>query len=557
MQRALPRWPGLTPLVLLAAAAAAGAGEPEGEVRRLTTTVRYVSGGVVYLAAGDESGVRVGDLVQVTLSGGEELRLRVVATSRSNASAVTESGRSPALLPAGQPVVILVKAAPKPAAEPGAAREGGLWEEARPAWGDDELPPGFRPLLAPVVGGEGTRGREELLRLDGRLTLTGTWFEDREVDRRWSRLRAYLDLETSRLAGSDWRAVIRLSTNGQWERREEDDYQVRLHELYFEHAPQSGGHRVRLGRFFFDPLPSVGQLDGAHGEVRLGQGPMSVGAAAGLLPTLEGEKLDYRRAGGAVYVAWHSDPLQSTGFDGALGYHGTVDDSRFDRSAVMARQELRLFDLVFLSAQEDVDFYDTSDTHSGTRLTRAFFDLRVQPKPWLGIGAGYDRNELVDTWQQRELWDAQLDPRDTLGVRYYVYANQGAPWGLSFSQRLALITRHEQEDQYSLSLSAAKVGIFSPGDSVGVGYTGLFGGFTEVHTPWIELHKQLPAQIDLWFRYRLQAIAPSLGDDLTQHELTTGVSWAVSQLFLQLEGAWTTGDQVDSYRGLASVTWRF
>ncbi|MCA8920800.1 MAG: hypothetical protein KDD82_03260 [Planctomycetes bacterium] len=548
--------------------------EAEAKLRPVETRVKYVVEGTVYLSAGRRDGIQVGDSLLVTLDDGFEERLQITATAE-RASSARLPGPLALLVRPGQRATVLThepagteapsKATPAGAgaAAPGQGAQAqdpsGLWDDAEPAWEGATVQGPLRPLLAPVATPEAALAREtrDAFLLDGRLTLSAYRVDDTEVRRSWTRLRAYADVEVDRLDGTDWRAVIRLSANTQLEQSASDTYQLRMHELYVEHSPSDQRHRFRLGRFFFEPLPMVGQLDGLHGEIQLGTGPVYVGAAAGFLPTARRETPDYRRAGGVAYLSVRSDPLAPTGVDASLGVFGSVDDSHLDRTALMARLSARFAARVYLTLMETVDVYDTTDYRQGIRSTRAFADLRVQIVRQLAVGAGYDRNELADTIASRQFYFGLQSPGNTRAERYYVYANQHLQPGWSFSQRLSLITRRTRKNQTSLALTCSKSGIFAPGDSIRAGYYGLFGGPTESHSPYVELTKALTVELSLWTRYRLQLLKPELGSDLTQHELSLGLSWGLGDLYLQLEGSYTTGDSVRRYTGFGSLTWRF
>lgn len=542
-------------------------GEPrqDGSVRKVAAKVRYVTGDTLYLDVGREDGVATGDVVVVSRPPLAKLRLKVTATARTSASVSVAPEDVPSLA-VGQRAVVLTrrrkKAAPRKSGvgpDRAAAKEDPrrAWKGARPAGDDPSLPEDFQPLLAPVSRAAAEREGAPLFVLDGRITLSGSTLRDEEVERDWQRVRAYGSIELSELGGTDWRLVARASANAQFEADKEDSEQVRVHELTLAHEPREGQHRLRLGRFFFDPLPAVGQIDGVHGELRLGEGPFFVGAAGGLRPDPGQEALDAERATAAAYGAFRSDPRRDVSLSTNVGFFATSTRSKRDRSAVTGTQVLSLFRTVTFVGQQVVDLYDTDDRREGLRLTRAHADLRIQLQPWLYIGGGYDQNELPDTADAVEYFPNVARLEATRSRRAYAYAGQRLGAGWSLTQRGAIVRLAGGVDQISVNAGASKLGVFSEGDLLVFGYRGLLGGHTEVHRAYVELLKELPYAFHLRGRYQPQLISPDGGDDLIQHEFILGADWDLGALALTVEGAAIVGDDVALYRGFASLTWRF
>ncbi len=569
---AVPRRPwlwavGLALITLGVSPALAG---PPDAVRKLKAKVRYVADDMVYLSVGRERGVAKGDVVTISRRNQRPLRLQVASIS-TKGSAVRVTSIQAASLKVGQRAVVFVRKAktPKRAEEPVRDPRAGApirtWEGATPTWGGGgDLPEGFRPLLAPITGSsDSEREGAPAFLVDGRVTLSADAIQDEELDRDWQRLRAYGAVEFSELGGTDWRLVTRVSANAQFEDDDndiDDSYQARLHELFLAHEPLDNGHRFRLGRFFFDPLPQVGQIDGAHAELRVGESPVYFGAAGGFRPDARQEQPNTDRGVATAYGMFRTDHRGAVTLDARLGYFGTQYRSQNDRSAIAASQYISLFRWVTVVAQQTVDIYDSDDRRSGTRLTRAHVNVRLQLQPWLYLGGGYDQNELPDTIDNRKLFPDVAKLGDTRSQRSYAYAGQRLPAGWHVNERVSLIRLRHREDQIALSLGASKFGVFSGGDLLLFGYRGVFGGLTEVHSGYVELLKELPSDFGIRGRYSPQLIKAEGAvddEDFLQHRVTLGVEWDPGSVSASVNASTTFGDDVELYHLFASVTWRF
>ena len=383
--------PALLPLALTLLAAAPGALAPAAAFAAAARVI-YVTGGSVYVDAGREQGIAVGDTLEVLREGAVVARLRVAFVSTGKASCDTL--RTQGGIRVGDPVRYSarpVEPSPEqPAAGADSARAGAGPVPIRAAPGGApkrRTPPvrgrvGVGLVNVPGAGGAPGYTQPSLsLRLDGSAAYGAPM--DFSIDVRGHR--------TYRGGASDGvTRVYRLSTA------------VR---------DASGNRRLSVGR---QPLPvssSAGLFDGGLGQI--GGARWAVGVFSGLEPDPAAYDFSTRIVQSGAFAQWRSAPASTRRWSATLGFLDSRDrgspsrDFAFLQASWMSRR-------AFATVSQEVDVNASWKRALGdpaVSLTSTFATARLQATPRLSLHAGFDNRRNVRLYRDRETPVTEFDDR--------------------------------------------------------------------------------------------------------------------------------------------------
>jgi len=366
---------------LAVAVAAAVLATAAAEAAERPLTVSYVSSSAVYVDAGRAEKIALGDRLRVVRQGETIAELEVDFVAEHSASCrVVEAPRE---VRAGDRVIRIAGAEADPPSAPAPAAHAGV-EAATPSstlpvviQSDDPSPYFRRPR---------TRGRsytERRGRLSFRLRDSG----GRPVDLR-RRGRA--------------REVRRDGYGPSVETRQRSD---RLYELSLSYDPPEGRFAFRLGRLATGGFSSLGYLDGALGEIRLGR-HFAIGAFGGLRPDLTefdlgsaGEKYGAyfrfatRREGDSPYAEVVLGGASERSAGGEISRDYLTLESRFGAGARW---------WLFQRAEIDLNRgWRREQSGSSSQVTNAALSGSVRLGGGLRATISYDQRRNYLTWESR------------------------------------------------------------------------------------------------------------------------------------------------------------
>jgi hypothetical protein len=268
---------------VLALGAPALAQEPPNEVASadalaVPVVVRYVTATTVYLDAGRAEGLSVGTRLRVVRAGAVLAELEVDYLAEHSASCRLLGPAASAIVAGDRVEVVSLPGAatgpPAPATEPEAPAAP---EIAAPAAAGIPVPyrDSSEPPLHTVASGSIALGFRTL------ADDLGPTSEETN---------ARISLRLRDIGGLPWSLRVRARSRettreGYGASVPETQSSDRLYELALAWAPPEGRFRFQLGRLYAGEYASLGPLDGALGEVRIGGG-FSTGVFAGSRPEL-------------------------------------------------------------------------------------------------------------------------------------------------------------------------------------------------------------------------------------------------------------------------------
>jgi len=370
--------------------------------------VTYLSGDVVYVDAGRNSGIVVGDTLRVLRSKGVVARLRVTDVAAGSAACATLHASSP--LEPGDVVLFSAAFPNAPIEEPAIAPTPGPYEAAR-ASQRVRGRVGARWLLIRTNEDPGVTGTDLVqpsldLRLDGVNLLDGRF--DTNVDVRSRR--------TTRTIGDD----------------SETESRSRVYRASFAWHDRALRRRLSIGRQTAAALSTISLFDGILVETR--SGGRSIGMFAGTEP--EPERLGFSNdlVEGGAFATFQRRDAGPSRWSVTVGAATSYEKGSPNRDFLFMQGSAQSPHLATFFTQE-VDFNRAWKRALGERRvswTSTYVTLRAPINSWSAVQAGYDSRRNVLLYRDRTTPETEFDDR----------YRQGTWVGASFepSRRLRLST---------------------------------------------------------------------------------------------------------------------
>lgn len=356
-------------------------------------TVSYVSASAVYLDAGSAAGLDVGARLRLVRDGAEIAEVEVDFVAEHSASC--RIVRAPGSIRTGDRA-ILIAAAPAPPAG-----------EGEPALPPSETPPATRelpaPRLAPQPDGPSMRTSGSLA-LGWRRLSSDAGPQSTETGGR-------LSLRLAEIAGRPLTVRLRLRSR----EVERDGYRStlarsqssdRLYEASVAWDPPEGRFALQLGRLAASRFSTLGYLDGALAEVRLGGG-FAAGAFGGARPELAELGFDSTGTRYGAYGRWETArDRPGDGWAEILvgGVTETADGGETDRDYVAVESRFGSGSRWWLSQRAEIDFHRgwrEEVAGSTSQLSNAALAASVQLSPAWRASLSYDQRRNLLTWEDR------------------------------------------------------------------------------------------------------------------------------------------------------------
>jgi hypothetical protein len=375
--------------VLLFCVLASGRSSGE-EKQRIAGVVTYLSGSNIYVDAGREKGLEVGDTLTI-------LR-KAISIGRGVIIAVSSNSSASQLLPPADSVAVgdsarVFKIVPLQPVQPAAAKLAPAGRETGSATGSDGMIVHGRVGLQ-YAGAGSLNSRPDfsqpsvLLRLDLSRMPGGLSF-------------SFYGRSSYDLAD---RSVFS-SQSGRWG--------MRLFEMALAYDNPGAWYGFGVGRLTSRYVGGLGAFDG--GQIFVRQGNLSAGFVLGFQPDYRTSQIqtDQQKMAGFVNYAWGGDVFHSN--NSTIAYGQQLFKGKLDRDFLYLQNTFNLGSALFLYQSSEVDLHDMKDSvrSPAFRLNNTFVTLSYMPVSWLTANAGYDatRNYLLfesmktfpDTLIDREL----------------------------------------------------------------------------------------------------------------------------------------------------------
>ena len=529
-------------------------GAPDRDLQTLECHILYETAEGFYVDEGAEAGLVSESAGWLDVAGQRLGRVEVLKVARGSALLRLVSEHGLALPAPGETVRLQVPLEPPEVVE---------HQNSSPTWKvPDSGPQEFVPLLAPPQMGEVGYNETQNV-FQGRIGVRQLFqVAGDNQDYYVTRFRVSGSLE--RIDRTPWA----LEWSGDFSYRAGDglqrvrDYEEIRAEIYRLALFRRFDDRsfIRLGRFLPRELPSIGYVDGVHGEYAIDE-TFRLGGVLGLKPVRDrlDPSIDEPLVSAYATVDLGEEPdLHWSATGGVLfsAFNGSPD-----RLAVLVDQRAQLGSLsIYSSSEIDFDVGGTS-SRSGTRLSRLDLFGSYPIASWLELRAGVNRFEIPDTEGERDVLDAGglfLDEfLENDYWRYWVGASHELFWGLRLSEEVSY-TDSDSGDDIRWLVSLTRTGLpGSPDGTVTLSAFTLAGVRTDGYGARLSaflpfLDHELSLQPSIGFRMgdfqtRNTLFFDSISDDLLVADVSLHAHWMISRSWVGTAGlSYTMTDDIDA-----------
>lgn len=531
-------------LALLAIVLLAGRGVAAPQTA--TAHVTYVSGTSVYVDAGADDGLAVGDGVEVTRDGNAVAHLKVTFVTAHKATCAPDGAAADVKV--GDAVRYIPRAPGADAGAAGAAAAGA-------AAGAAEAP---ASPARPAKSGESAFRRAGMR---GRIGVRYLWVKDRSgLGQDLSQPSLDLLMLGTQIGGApvdldvDVRArrTYRTPAGG----ASVDDGVNRIYRANVSWRP--GSFRLGFGRQVSPTLAVVSLFDGLVAEYR--HSGWTAGLMAGTQPDPESYSFssDVRQYG--AYGGYSSDPARATRWATGFGYISSTENGEINRdfAFVEARVTQKIVG-VYLQQQVDVNRGWRKDAEgNGYTPSGTFVMIHVRPAASWTIDTGYDSRRNVRLY--RDLITPVTDFDDATRQGYWLGAawRPRGRWLVGVDGRRATGGTAGTASAYTLRLGALNMTREQIDVQLrGTSYTG----------PTLEGYlAALSGSMNLGSRVRLELHGGTRQDkDVLGGNAATNINWfgttldvtAGRSVYFNLSYDRTSGGDEDNDQVYAAFSWRF
>ncbi len=509
-------------------------GQPSGSVLMRVT---YVTSRQVYLDAGAEEGVAIGDTVTLSRSGAMVGQAVISATaSHSAVGHILGPETSPKIGDLGNITKGSESLLPNP---PGVAQPL------------PEIASQPRPLVETVP-------TENIL--SGRIGLqySGEWAEDSRLNIGQPAAAAYLHMRnilgTGMALSFSGREYYELTgayaRYGDSVRSRFDLYQFQL-----ERDRPGDWFGFSAGRMVSQYVSGLGTFDG--GQVFLRQGAFTSGVLIG--KGIQGRALGI---GGddtkeAVFAGFRTGDPALWNYQGTVAYARQEVNGNLDRSFLYVQSSASLGNSLWMFGNAQLDLNDVNNGQrvSTLRLSNALLSINYSPDRLLSASLGYDGTRSVYLFEtMKNIPDSLF--RESLRHGFHARATLRPLPGISVTAAATFQTRRgDARNSHTFSGMVRFTNIFGTGLHVGARYAAITGVYLDGSDITYELERLLFTQIDLLLRYDDYAYSlTTISHAYRTKTASAMLNWRISRRFYSTAGGdYTIDDSMNSARVFMEV----
>ncbi len=504
--------------------------------------INYISAENVYIEAGTENGIRVGDRLTVRQNGEIIAELEVVYTARESSSCriikkehvlrIGDFAISDKVAEADSPESIL------------AMRRS-------------------RTIRAP----KGRHENNRPIKIDGSISLQWYRFKDLSASKRdFSQPALRVALRGRRLWGGDFTIYIRFRSKYNQRQRHynsiipANEWRNRLYEFSLSYNPEKAFFQYRIGRINSARFGGVGYIDGMSLQINTAKG-LYLGVFAGTQPEWQysGFQTSIQKYG--FFASYSRGRFGGRRFASTLSavgaYHGSIVSRKFMywQNTYNAGRTLSFYQSLEIDFNQGWRKNRTKETVS---LTGLYFSSRYRPFKWLSAGLSYDNRKNYFTYEMRSLADSLFNAAFRQGVRTHVAVR--LPRNYRISANFGLRTRQfDKQYLYSYGLVVQKYPFLQRGISISGRFSGFANSFTQGYNPSLRLGKIFDHGHALYlsygnYWYRLNSINTTR---INQWLRLSGQLELPKSLFFSAQYKYDWGTDVLGHHYLVELGYRF
>ncbi len=521
--------------------------------KEVRSVISYISASVVYVDAGREQRILVGDtlaivrgdktLGAVTVTAVSNRSCAVLVLTQQSAFAIGDAAVIEKVVEAGAPAVMTTAAIP--VSDPKSV----VSVAAKPE---------------PQLPATGSRQPSTINIVSGRLGIqyAGVHGDDARFDLRQPSALFRLDVANMFGTGMAFSVYSRnyydLSPN--YNRYGESSrMKNRIYELSIQRDLSEGTFGFGIGRMTSRFVSGLGTFDGGQAYVRFSN--FTAGVVAGAKIGERTMAVDGEDTKGAAFVNFRSGEDFLHQYEGTVAYGRQLSRNKLDREFLYIQNSWTLGSKLSMYESTEIEL---NDIHNGVRtptfsLSNTFFSINYYANNWFSANAGYDATRSVYLFESMKAFPDTLFDKNLLqGYRGGVYFR--FPYFVSLSLNGTVRTKKgDERTSHNVGATVRMSDIGGSDVGAGIRYTNILSVYTEGNSITFDLDRTLFNKLSLSMRYDYYAYTiTALNRSFITHTTTANVNYRISRaLYSIISVDRVIDDSMNSYRIYGEIGIRF
>jgi hypothetical protein len=353
---------------------------------------------------------------------------------------------------------------------------------------------------------------------------------------------------------------MRLSVNGRSYYDMSNDYSIygsknglesRAYEVSLVQDALDASFGYGVGRLTSRYVGGMGSFDGAQFYYR------NADFTAGILGGAQvvDRTLTFSQNGtkGSFFLNFHHGTDVFHQYDGTIAYGRQMVGSNLDRQFLYLQNSASLGSQLMLYESSEIELNDIANgvRTSAFRFSNTFLNVNYQPFDWLSTNAGYDALRSVYLFETMKMIpDSLIDRNLVQGLR--VNATVHMPLSMTLSADARYGSRQGgYRDSHTLGASLRAYDLFGSDIDGGVRYTSFVGAYADGNNITLDLDRSFGRNLSAELRYEYNKYSVSL---LQQFYATQTAS---ADVFYRLSSSWFTSLSGDYIYDPTMTSFRF
>ena len=513
--------------------------------KKVQSAISYIADSTVYVDAGREQGMAVGDTLHVVHARKEIGVVVITAVARYSSAAQIVVQRVP--------FAVGDKAVAQLELVGGALGRVGPDTVQAAAASMPPLPAADRPASAPA---------ENIVR--GRIVLQYNAILAEESKFNMNQPAASARLSVANL----WGTGMRLSLNARSYYDLSNYYAIygsrnglesRAYELSLVQDSPDATVGYGLGRLSSRYVGGMGSFDGAQFYYRIGK--FTAGVLGGAQVVDRTLTFSQSATKGSFFLNYHDGTDVFHQYDGTIAYGRQMVGSNLDRQFLYLQNTLSLGARLMVYESSEIELNDIANgiRTSAFKFSNTFVNVNYQPNDWLSTNAGYDALRSVYLFEtMRSIPDSLFDRSLAQGFR--ASATVFLPLSMTISAHARYGSRQGgYRDSHSLGGSLRVYDLFDSDIDAGIRYTNFVGAYADGNNIALELDRSFGSSLSAGLRYDRNTYNVSLLRQVYMTQTATAdVFYKISSdWFTSLSGDYIYDPTMNSFRLYVELGFRY
>ncbi len=515
--------------------------------KEFTFPVSYVSSTTVYISAGRDDSLAVGDTLMILHASKEICKVAVVAVSRHSTASQIVWGKGPVAVGDTATIMKILAATEEPKRD----TVSELLKAPLPLTAQREI-----RLAAKTMPAENV--------VMGRIAMqySGVVAEDSRFN--LSQPSMLMRLEVGKLFGTDLkfsmygRSYYNLSAN--YNRYGDDTrLKIRMYEFTISDEQPERLFGYAAGRVTSRYVGGLGTFDGGQFYYRMGDFTSGILYGAQVADRTMSIDGDDRR--GAFFVNYRSGPDFLHQYEGTIAYARQLFEGKLDREFFYLQNMATIGPQLNLYQSAEVETQNISNGNRSTspKISNTFLSINYYPLQWLSANIGYDASKTV------YLFESMKTTPDTLMDKFYLQGYRAnvtfrLPYSIVMSANGTFRSRKDDpRDAQTLGGSLRVSGVAGSEYNVGVRYMNIRGVYNDGSNATLDVDRTFFYSVSVALRFDYYNYT-LLANDQTYNTFTAtaNINYRISrELYSSLNFDRVWDSTMNSYRIYAEAGIRF